>query len=64
MNDDRHESSGDHAHAVNGAPLPGDEPADEDLEWPVGFMVLISLAALYLGWRLIQMIGGLLDLIG
>lgn len=32
------------------------ESQEEDLPWPVGFIVLVSLAALYLGWRLIQLI--------
>ncbi len=29
---------------------------DEELPWPVGFIVLASLAALYVGWRLIQLL--------
>jgi hypothetical protein len=27
---------------------------EEDLPWPVGFIVFVSAAALYLLWRLIQ----------
>jgi hypothetical protein len=30
---------------------------EEEPPWPVGFIILASLAALYLGWRLIQLIG-------
>ena len=29
---------------------------DEELSWPVGFIILVSLAALYVGWRLIQLL--------
>jgi hypothetical protein len=32
-------------------------PADE--KWPIGFMLTIVLVVLYLGWRLIQMLGWL-----
>jgi lauroyl/myristoyl acyltransferase len=38
-----------------------DESA-QDVErqrWPIGFMLLISVTALYLGWRLVQGIGAL-----
>ena len=34
--------------------------SDEDAErqrWPIGFMLLIGVTALYLGWRLVQGIG-------
>lgn len=48
---------------VNGAPVGGDEDAQEDLEWPIGFMIVVGLAALYLIWRMIQLMGSLLDLI-
>ncbi|NND04155.1 MAG: hypothetical protein HKN91_15355 [Acidimicrobiia bacterium] len=44
---------------VNGAPVGGDEDVQEDLEWPVGFMIVVGLAALYLIWRLIQMVGAI-----
>lgn len=30
------------------------EPVEEEERWPIGFMVMIALVALYLGWRLIQ----------
>ena len=40
----------------------GTSPSDpDDLEWPVGFMAGLAIAALYLGWRLIQMVGRLFD---
>ena len=63
MADDSHVSGPDEG-VVNGAPIGGDEDVQEDLEWPIGFMVVVALAALYLVWRLIQMAGGLFDLIG
>jgi hypothetical protein len=31
-------------------------PAEEDPGWPVGFMIFVALAALYLGWRLVQLV--------
>jgi hypothetical protein len=34
------------------APEPAD--AEEEERWPVGFMVMLVLVALYLGWRLVQ----------
>ena len=40
-------------------PTPVDpvEPADvDDEKWPVGFIIILVLAALYLGWRLIELI--------
>ena len=33
----------------------------EDEPWPIGFMVILTLAALYLGWRLVQGIGWVID---
>ncbi|MEA2023491.1 MAG: hypothetical protein U9N79_04270 [Actinomycetota bacterium] len=39
------------------------DDTDRDAEqqrWPIGFMLLIGLTALYLGWRLIQGIGALI----
>ena len=35
------------------------EPRDE--KWPVGFIVLVAAATIYLGWRLIQGIAWLVD---
>lgn len=32
----------------------------ETHRWPIGFMLLIGITALYLGWRLIQGIGVLI----
>ncbi len=39
-------------------PAPG---TTEDEPWPIGFMVILTLAALYLGWRLVQGIGWVID---
>ena len=36
---------------------------EEELSWPVGFLIVLALAALYLGWRLIQLLARLIDLI-
>jgi hypothetical protein len=33
--------------------------ADEELEWPVSFMLILALTAIYVGWRVIQMVGNL-----
>ena len=32
----------------------------ERQRWPIGFMLLIGVTALYLGWRLVQGIGVLI----
>ena len=37
-----------------------DSEADDE-PWPVGFMVILLLAALYLGWRLVQGIAWVID---
>ncbi len=39
---------------------PDTTSADEE-KWPVGFMLTIVLVMLYLGWRLVQGIGWLID---
>lgn len=42
----------------------GPDGSDHDVEhqrWPVGFMLLIGVTALYLGWRLVQGIGVLIE---
>jgi hypothetical protein len=38
----------------------GAASTEEDPGWPIGFMIFVGLAALYLGWRLIQLVGWLL----
>ena len=30
---------------------------EDELPWPVGFIAIASLAALYVAWRVIQLIG-------
>ncbi|MEA2001537.1 MAG: hypothetical protein U9N84_06585 [Actinomycetota bacterium] len=35
-------------------------PTDEE-KWPIGFMVAIVLVVLYLGWRLVQGVGWLIE---
>lgn len=35
--------------------------ADEEEPWPVGFLIIVLLAALYLGWRLVQAIDWVFD---
>lgn len=32
----------------------------ERQRWPIGFMLLIGVTAVYLGWRLIQGVGALI----
>ena len=45
--------------------MTGDQSADgsargvERLRWPIGFVLLIGVTALYLGWRLVQGFGAL-----
>lgn len=48
----------------NGIPWAAEEPPADDLEWPIGFIVVLVLAALYLGWRLIQLLAGVADFLG
>jgi len=52
------------APEINGVPYAGDETPDEELEWPIGFIVILVLAALYLGWRLIQVLARAIDFFG
>ncbi len=33
--------------------------AEEEVKWPIGFMVILALAAIYVGWRVVQMVGNL-----
>ena len=58
------EIDGPDAPQINGAPLGDEETPDDDLEWPIGFIVMVALAALYLGWRLIQGVGWVFQQIG
>ena len=42
---------------------PVETDPDQDAErqrWPIGFMLLIGVTALYLGWRLVQGVGVLI----
>lgn len=36
-------------------------PKAEDETSPVGFMIILTLVVLYLGWRLVQGIGWVID---
>ena len=40
---------------------PRQQAAEEDEKWPVGFLIIVTLAALYLGWRLVQTVGWVID---
>lgn len=42
-------------------PSHAESGSEEELKWPVGFIVMVSLAALYLIVRLVQMTGWLID---
>ena len=64
MTDDDLGAEDERVTELNGAHLGGDAPPEEDLEWPIGFLIVLGLAALYLGWRLIQLVGGAIDLLG
>jgi hypothetical protein len=39
---------------------PQDQSTDEE-KWPIGFMTIVGLAALYLLWRLVQAVAWLID---
>lgn len=54
------ETRGDEADAAVAGPA---EVVEEELKWPIGFITVLVLAALYLGWRLIQLLWRILDLI-
>ena len=44
------------------SPEPRDElGSEEDLKWPVGFIVMVSLASVYVILRLVQMTGWAID---
>ena len=32
---------------------------EEEVKWPIGFMLILVLASIYVGWRVVQMIGNL-----
>ena len=38
-----------------------EHPSAEDEKWPIGFMTILGLAALYLLWRLVQTVAWLID---
>lgn len=40
---------------------PGPNGTPDEEPWPIGFMVVLLLAALYLGWRLVQGIAWVID---
>lgn len=61
---DADRSAEDGASDVNGMPYAEEVAPEDDLEWPFGFIAVLVLAALYLGWRLIQLLGGVLDFLG
>ena len=42
---------------------PESTPEADDEKWPVGFLIIVTLAVLYLGWRAIQGIGWLVDIL-
>ncbi len=35
--------------------------SEEDLKWPIGFIIMVTLASLYLILRLVQMAGWAID---
>lgn len=40
--------------------VPQEQPADDE-KWPIGFMIILGLASLYLLWRLVQTVAWLID---
>jgi hypothetical protein len=32
---------------------------EEEIKWPISFMLILALTAIYVGWRIIQMLGNL-----
>jgi len=42
-------------------PQPNPTPETEEESWPIGFMIILTLVVLYLGWRLIQAVGWVID---
>ncbi len=40
---------------------PIQEDAAEEESWPIGFMIIVLLVVLYLGWRLIQAVAWVID---
>ncbi|MDJ0925055.1 MAG: hypothetical protein QNJ77_10880 [Acidimicrobiia bacterium] len=49
------------AGGPGGDGAPRGEPGADEESWPIGFMIILTLAALYLGWRLLQGIGWVID---
>ncbi len=46
----------------SGPPADGPEtPATDEESWPIGFLIIVTLAVLYLGWRLVQGVGWLIS---
>lgn len=33
--------------------------AEEEVKWPISFMLILGLTAVYVGWRIVQMVGNL-----
>jgi hypothetical protein len=50
-------AGGSDRKAVRGA----EDISAEDEKWPIGFMATIVLVVLYLGWRLVQGVGWLIN---
>lgn len=42
-------------------PTPDAETEADEEKWPIGFLIVVTLAGLYLGWRLAQSVGWLID---
>jgi len=32
---------------------------EEEIKWPISFMLILALTAIYVGWRIVQMVGNL-----
>lgn len=42
-------------------PQTGQSAETDEESWPIGFMIILTLVVLYLGWRLVQGIGWVID---
>ncbi len=47
--------------AVDDRPHTRNAPETEDETWPIGFMIILTLVVVYLGWRLVQGVGWIID---
>ena len=60
--DERHGPTAEDSGSTSAKETEGIAPEAIDEEtWPIGFMVILTLVVLYLGWRLLQGVGWVID---